>query len=217
MTSAQIKDLGDTVRKPQLPPGTLWMLRCMEASGIPDSGKWVEIEGNIAGRKGVGWEDVGWGNRPNSACPIFTSDNVKDEFHWDLYKMLTSSLARDHWCICALVQVHLEPDGSFVSTGIMRFHKNLPVGTGDNCFHLCRRERDAWEKRSRPRGLLDSWKEAYDILRQILEKGHVDQEGDFLLGDVWPDEGHPAEPSLIKRALELYDRSEAGPVTISRS
>lgn len=204
MTPAQIKDLGDTARKPRLPPGTRWMLRSMEPEGITNSGKWLEV---------WGW-DISWGDNPSHACPVFTSDNIKDDFHWSLYQRFTSRKAEKEWTVCALVEVHLEKNGHFTSTGRMRRHKQLPDTA---CDYLCRHEWNAWVKRNRPRSRTATWKAAYDILRQILEKGHVDHEGDFLLGDVWPDSGHPVEPTLITRALELYERSEAGPVTISRS
>ena len=58
--------------------------------------------------------------------------------------------------------------------------------------------------------------QALDILRRLIAKGCVDDEGDFLLGDTWPDEGCPKEPAVITEAIELFERMGA-PLKVYRN
>ena len=50
--------------------------------------------------------------------------------------------------------------------------------------------------------------EARKILKRLIEQGTIDDEGDFLLGDVWPDTGaeqvYPEEPAIIAEAIALF-------------
>jgi len=51
---------------------------------------------------------------------------------------------------------------------------------------------------------------ALELLRRLLEQGCVDHEGDFLLGDPWPDqdgeEATPTEPAVITEARALFEK-----------
>ena len=88
--------------------------------------------------------------------------------------------------IVEISDAHTFSDGPYVDT--------IPFSVGSNQEIL---EFEEW-----------SGFTALDILRRLLEQGCVDHEGDFLLGDPWPDqdEDKPAEPAVITAARNLFKK-----------
>lgn len=100
-------------RKPFLPPGTKWMLRSMESS---NNHRWLEV---------WGW-GIQWGDDPSHCCPIFTNENIKDDYHWSLYTRFTSEDAVKEIEVCALAEVVPTKTGGFEATGRIRPHPRIP-------------------------------------------------------------------------------------------
>jgi hypothetical protein len=140
------------IRKPSLPPGTTWMLRCMESPGAKHSGKWLQT---------VGWS-IEWGDEPSLVSPVFHRDNIEDDFHWGLYERWTSAWATEQFMSCALVEVVKNATG-WRSTGRMRPHVHLPELT----HYLCRDERNAWIRDTRPPNAIELGARAADVLRAL--------------------------------------------------
>lgn len=145
-------------RKPFLPPGTKWMLRSMEPTA---KHAWLEV---------WGW-GIQWGESPSHACPVFTSDNIKDDYHWSLYTRCTSAEAVKEIKVCALVEVVPTKGGGFEATGRVRPHPRIPMCADS----FVRDEMNRWRRprRQGPMSSREAGKLAVDILRRILKSDRI--------------------------------------------
>lgn len=145
-------------RKPFLPPGTKWMLRSMESS---NNHRWLEV---------WGW-GIQWGDAPSHCCPIFTNENIKDDYHWSLFTRFTSEEAVKEIKVCALAEVVTSKAGGFEATGRIRPHPRIPECAGG----LVWSELNRWRRGQNVDriGGNEAGKQAMDILRRILKSDRI--------------------------------------------